>query len=102
MSQTKKQNSQTKGNSLKNPLSTSAEELDNLRSIGKELVKRKEINNTPFTVITTEKGSFGTMGKYRLTEVFETEKEAITNVQKMTWNRIVQVTSLITKDLIEA
>lgn len=60
-----------------------------------ELVRRTEIKDTPFTVITTEEGSFIVMGKYRLTEPFKTEEEAMDEGEKMTWNRIVQVVMLL-------
>jgi hypothetical protein len=66
-----------------------------------ETVKRTEIETTPFIVVTTEEGSFGTLGKYRITEVYKTEKEAIKVLEPMTWDRILQMIALITNDLIE-
>lgn len=60
-----------------------------------ELVKRTEIADSPFIVITTEEGSCGVMGNYRLTEIYATEQEAIDEVQKITWNNIIRVVSCI-------
>lgn len=60
-----------------------------------QMIKRTEIPNSPFVVITTEHGSFGTLGNYKLTEEFNTEKEAINATQAMTWNRLIQVMSLV-------
>lgn len=67
-----------------------------------ELIKRTEVPNSPFVVITTKEGSFGVLGKYRLTEVYATEKEAIAGTSAMTWNRIIQVMSLVNTILNEA
>jgi hypothetical protein len=63
-----------------------------------ELVKRKEIPNSPFQVVTTTDGSFGIMGKWRLTEL-GTEKEITKEMETITWNRIIQVIALITDSL---
>lgn len=60
-----------------------------------ELIKREDVENSPFQVITTEEGSFGVMGKYRLTEVYKDKKTAIKDLKKITWNRLVQVFMLL-------
>jgi len=60
-----------------------------------EMIKRTEIPNSPFMVITTKEGSFGALGNYKLTENYSTEKEAINATQAMTWNRLIQVMSLV-------
>ena len=62
---------------------------------GTELLTRKEIDNTPFTVVGTENGYFAVMGQYRLTDVFNDEDDCIKEVSKITWNRLVQVIMLI-------
>jgi len=36
-----------------------------------EIIKRDRIEGTPFEIVTTEQGSFGAFGKYRLTEFME-------------------------------
>lgn len=66
-----------------------------------ELIKRTEIENTPFTVVTIKEESFGSMGKYRITEIYKTEDEVKKELENITWNRIVQVMLLITESLKE-
>lgn len=63
----------------------------------KELIKRKEIKDTPFTVISVKNGNFGVMGEYRITEVKESIKEVEKELKEITWNRIVQVMMILTK-----
>ena len=38
-----------------------------------ELIKRIDVENTPFVIINIENEYFGTFGQYRITEVYETE-----------------------------
>lgn len=75
------------------------EEETDKQSSNYELVKRTEIKDTPFTVITTQNKSFGVMGKWRLTEDYHNEENAINEMEKMTWNRIIQVIMLISEEL---
>jgi len=65
-----------------------------------ELVKREDVKDSPFTIVTTEEGSFLTMGKYRLSEPGELEqirKES----KKITWNRLIQVMMLVGENMKE-
>jgi len=71
-------------------LSTSVKEVNNNDS-GSETIVRKEMENSPFTIITIDQESFGVMGQYRLTETYKTRKEVEDELNKMTWNRLVQV-----------
>ena len=66
-------------------------------SKNEELIKREDIKDSPFTMITTEEGTFGVMGKYRITE-FGTTKEVKAELKKITWNRIIQVIMLINEN----
>jgi hypothetical protein len=66
-------------------------EIDKENFSNEELIKRKEIESTPFVVVTINGKSFGSMGAYRLTESFDTEEEAENTVTKMTWNSITNV-----------
>ena len=63
-----------------------------------ELVKREEVEHTPFTIVTTEEGSFLTMGKYRLTEA-QTIEEVRQEAKKVTWNRLIQVMMLLNETM---
>lgn len=67
-----------------------------------ELIQKTEVPDSPFVIVTTEEGSFAALGKYRLTEVYKTKQEAIDHVSRVTWNRIIQVISLVTEILKEA
>jgi hypothetical protein len=62
--------------------------------VKEEIIERYEIPNSPFEVITTNGQSFGTMGNYRLTNP-GTKKEIKKELEKITWNRIIQVTMIL-------
>jgi hypothetical protein len=76
-------------------LYTSVEETNEKSSSKEELIKRKEVKNSPFTVITHEGQSFGVMGEYRVTEKMDSAKAVEKEVTKITWNRIVQVMMIL-------
>lgn len=60
-----------------------------------ELIKRTNIENTPFTIIEVNKKYFGTMGMNRITEEHDTFEEAKKETTEITWNRIIQTISII-------
>ena len=60
-----------------------------------QTIKRVEIADSPFHVITIDGMSFGVMGDYRLTEKSASEAEVRKELSKITWNRIVQVIMLL-------
>lgn len=64
---------------------------------GSELIIKKEIKDTPFTIInnTEDKTYFGVIGNYRITEMYKTEAETEKELKKITWNRIIQVIQII-------
>lgn len=66
-----------------------------------ELVKHHEVQGTPFTIIelVDEKKIFGVLGNYRMTEPMKTVAEAQTELQKITWNRILQVIGIAIEKL---
>lgn len=76
-------------------LHTSANGTDKENSSREELVKRKNIENTPFEIITIEGRSFGAMGSYRVTEAYEKIKDVEKELTKITWDRIVQVIMIL-------
>ncbi len=65
-----------------------------------ELVKREDVKDSPFTIVTTEEGSFLTMGKYRLSEPDELDKIRKES-KKITWNRLIQVMMLVGENMKE-
>lgn len=63
------------------------------------LIERKEVENTPFNIITQNGVSFATLGNYRLTEYKETPEEAEEEIKHITWNRLIQVTAILVEKL---
>lgn len=59
-----------------------------------ETIKREDVKNSPFTIITIDGKSFGTMGEYRLTEEGNI-KDIRKQLKTITWNRIIQVVMLL-------
>jgi hypothetical protein len=72
-----------------------ANKVNKKDSLSKEMIERDEIKDSPFTVITMEGQSFGVMGDYRLTEKSDTKEEVIEKLEKITWNRIIQVMMIL-------
>ena len=59
-------------------------------------ISRHEVEESPFTVVGNGEGGWvGTMGKYRITEQYDSKEDCMIEVGKITWNRIVQVLILI-------
>jgi hypothetical protein len=64
-------------------------------SNNEELIKRIKVKDSPFEVITKDNLSFGVMGNYRLTESNENPKIIEAQLEKITWNRIIQVVMIL-------
>lgn len=60
-----------------------------------ELIIKTEMENTPFVIVTTGGKSFGTLGKYKITEDYHTEEQVEAELNRMTWNRIIQIIMLV-------
>lgn len=67
-----------------------------------ELIKKVPMDNTPFTIITIDGKSFGTFGRYKITEDYENDKQVKAELEKMTWNRVIQIMTLVHTILIES
>ena len=77
---------------------TSKEKLNGeLLEDPEELIKRIDVENTPFVIINIENEYFGTFGQYRITEVYETEAQCKRAVSEITWNNIIKIITLITE-----
>lgn len=74
-------------------LSTNVEKQDKQNS--SELIKKEEIKNSPFTIVTKDGESFGVMGNYKITENAKSKKEIKKQLETITWNRIIQVVMLL-------
>lgn len=64
-----------------------------------ELIQKIDVENTPFIVVTVEGKSFGAMGQHRITEMMETAEEVSKELEKFSWNRLVQVMMILTEKL---
>jgi len=84
-------------NTLKKQSLDFAVEANNTKSLNEELIKKGEVWDTPFSIITVNEKCFGVMGAYAITEQKEAgqEEELALELQKITWNRIIQVVSII-------
>ncbi len=60
-----------------------------------EMVKREDVPNSPFVVVTVEEGSFGTLGKWRITELHENSAEVFEELSIVSWDRVIQVMTLL-------
>ena len=65
------------------------------KNSGEELVKRENIDDSPFQIITQEGYSFGVMGEYRVTDKDNDKNKIKKELKKITWNRIVQVIMIL-------
>lgn len=75
--------------------STNVNKINSESGKGEEMIKRQNIKNSPFEIITIEKESFGVMGEYRITEKYKTIKKVKEELETITWNRIVQVIMIL-------
>lgn len=85
-------------NTQKKQSTTIATSTDN-KELNSELVKREEIKDSPFLVIEVEGKAFGAFGIYRITDEYKTKEEVIEALKPMTWNRIIQIVSIINEML---
>ena len=60
-----------------------------------KLVEFKQVKETPFTLAKQNEEWYILLGKYRLSEGYETEKEAEKEAKRVCWNKIMQVNSVI-------
>ena len=60
-----------------------------------KLVEFKGVKETPFTLAKQNEEWYILLGKYRLSEGYETEKEAEKEAKRVCWNKIMQVISVI-------
>ena len=71
------------------------EQKDLLNTTDKENFNFKQIENTPFTIVSEDEKVFAVMGKYRLTENYNSAEECEKAVTEITWNRLIQVMSIM-------
>ena len=69
--------------------------MNNSDCTSKELINFTQVENTPFTVISKEEQHIVMLGKYRISETFESKEEAIKDANSITWNRITQLITVM-------
>ncbi|AXH75612.1 MAG: hypothetical protein [Microviridae sp.] len=98
MKQTDKEKSKTPTEAKTLKLQSSENQTDSAPS-GEELIQRQEVEGTPFTMITINKKTFGTFGKYRITEEYHTKQQCEVELKTVNWNRLVQIMTLVNEML---
>lgn len=73
----------------------------NRENSSSELIERKDIEGTPFTMINQGNGWMLTMGMYKLTKEGHTEKELQALVKKPTWDLQMGVMSAVAETMIK-
>lgn len=64
---------------------------------GTETVKRTELEDTPFIIVSMDGKHFGSMGNYKVTDFYDDFEKAKKATLKMTWSRVVQVCLILIK-----
>lgn len=64
----------------------------------KQLTEYEQVKGTPFTAVKDNGKWYVLMGKYRLTESFETKTEAVKDAEEITYFRIMQVFQIMMQD----
>lgn len=73
---------------------SSIKENPNYEYGSEQIIEREPIEGTPFTLITTQGKSFGVLGKYALTEKYDTKEEVLDYMDKNFWNLVITVSTL--------
>jgi len=63
------------------------------------LIEREEVQDTPFVIVKVEDMYFGTMGKYAVTESYYEKEKVKEELEKITWNRLVQVVGILIENM---
>ncbi len=59
------------------------------------MIKKENLKDTPFEVVTINGESFGVMGDYRVTEKYEKSADVKKELKRITWNRLIQVVMIL-------
>ena len=69
----------------------SQQESSNTTDKQSSLIDIKVLENTPFGIVTIEQKCFGVIGQNRITEEYEDIQKLKKDLQKIDWNKIVNV-----------
>jgi hypothetical protein len=74
---------------------TSAKEVNKKDSLNEEIIKKTEVKDSPFNIIEVDGEFFGSMGQYRVTETYDSHQKCKKELEKITWNRLIQVIMIL-------
>lgn len=60
-----------------------------------ELIKRTEVEGTPFIIVETEGKCFATLGNYKVSEDYETSIEAELAIKEINWKNLINLMIVI-------
>lgn len=64
-------------------------------SENKKMIERIPLEGTPFTMLRVEKECFGALGKYRITDMYNTIPEVEEKLIKKDWDTIMIVATIV-------
>lgn len=94
-------NKNTKNMHQKSTIKTRLMNTEMNKQEGTELIKRQDMEGTPFTIVKTEGKCFLTMGKYQISEQMEEEDIAL-YLMENEWNIIVTIAGIIAEHVVKA
>jgi hypothetical protein len=65
--------------------------MDTITIENEQLIKRYEVENSPFVIVNIDNVYFGTLANYKLTKDYETKEEAEKALTEPTWNNITNL-----------
>jgi hypothetical protein len=74
---------------------TIVNEMDKPGSSSEELIIKKQVEHTPFEIVTIGNKNFVALGQYRLTPEDYTFEKCEMWAVNITWNKIVQVSAIL-------
>lgn len=66
-----------------------------------QLIEHTGVEGTPFTAVTDSDGTFITLGRYKLTERFDTVENAMQNMEENKWTQILNIVAIVQEKIIE-
>lgn len=80
--------SQTQSELLNLHTNTESQNTNSQQS-NSQLIEIERVTNTPFDIVTTDQGTFVSVGKFRLTELKETKQECREMIHNKDWDVII-------------
>lgn len=86
---------------IKNADTPTMSTTTNKQDFGNEIITRKNVKETPFTIISLNDKNqhFASLGEYRITEIYDSAGQVQKEVEKITWNRLIQVMMILNEQM---